>query len=166
MAYDRCVALCQPLHCSTIMKQELCVSLVAGSWLVCCTHTLLHTLHLVQLIFFVDNIIPHFFCDLISLLKLSYSDPSLNELVIFTASGMLFILPLSSFLGLYIHMGTTVLSVSSTKSPFKVSSTYGSHLCGVYTEGHLLVFPCSPHYGTPMTKHTCFCHVSNSYSHA
>ncbi|XP_047625235.1 olfactory receptor 1J4-like [Phacochoerus africanus] len=71
IAYDRCVTLCQPLHCSTIMKQELCVCLVAGSWLVCCTHTLLHTLHLVQLIFFVDNIISHF-CDLISLLKLSY----------------------------------------------------------------------------------------------
>ena len=48
MAYDRYVAICQPLHYSTIMRQELCVSLVAGSWFLCCIHTLLHTLLLIK----------------------------------------------------------------------------------------------------------------------
>ena len=59
MAYDRYVAICQPLHYSTIMRQELCVSLVAGSWFLCCIYALLHTLLLVQLSFSVDNTIPH-----------------------------------------------------------------------------------------------------------
>ena len=59
MAYDRYVAICQSLHYSTIMRQELCVSLVAGSWFLCCIYALLHTLLLVQLSFSVDNTIPH-----------------------------------------------------------------------------------------------------------
>uniref|UniRef100_A0A4X1SDE0 Olfactory receptor n=1 Tax=Sus scrofa TaxID=9823 RepID=A0A4X1SDE0_PIG len=49
MAYDRYVAICQPLHYTTVMRQELCVSLVAGSWVLCSILALLHTLLLVQL---------------------------------------------------------------------------------------------------------------------
>ncbi|XP_031305387.2 olfactory receptor 1J4 [Camelus dromedarius] len=128
MAYDRYVAICQPLHYTTIMREELCISLVAGSWVFCCIHALLHTLLLVQLSFCADNTIPHFFCDLTVLLKLSCSDISLNELVIFTEGGTLFILPLSSILASYIHIGTTILRVPSTKRLFKAFSTCGSHL--------------------------------------
>ncbi|XP_058379948.1 olfactory receptor 1J4-like [Diceros bicornis minor] len=128
MAYDRYVAICHPLHYTTIMRQELCVSLVVGSWFFCCTHALLHTLLLVQLSFCADNTIPHFFCDLTALLKTSCSDTSINELVIFTEGGMLFILPLISVLGSYIQIGTTVLRVPSVKRFFKAFSTCGSHL--------------------------------------
>ncbi|XP_029787316.1 olfactory receptor 1J4-like, partial [Suricata suricatta] len=127
MAYDRYVAICQPLHYTTIMRQELCISLVAGSWFFSCIHALLHTLLLVQLPF-CDDTIPHFFCDLTVLLKMSCSDISLNELVIFTEGGILFILPVSSILGSYIRIGTTVVRVSSTKGLFKAFSTCGSHL--------------------------------------
>ncbi|XP_014637425.1 PREDICTED: olfactory receptor 1J4-like [Ceratotherium simum simum] len=128
MAYDRYVAICHPLHYTTVMRQELCVSLVAGSWLFCCAHALLHTILLVQLSFCVDNTIPHFYCDLTALLKMSCSDISVNEMVIFTEGGMLFFLPLSSILGSYIRIGSTVLRVPSTKRLFKVFSTCGSHL--------------------------------------
>uniref|UniRef100_A0A287AWD0 Olfactory receptor n=1 Tax=Sus scrofa TaxID=9823 RepID=A0A287AWD0_PIG len=128
MAYDRYVAICQPLHYTTVMRQELCVSLVAGSWVLCSILALLHTLLLVQLSFCAANTIPHFFCDLTSLLKLSCSDTSINELVIFIVGGTIFILPLSSILGSYVHIGTAILSVSFTKSLFKVFSTCGSHL--------------------------------------
>ncbi|KAF0878892.1 OR1J4 protein, partial [Crocuta crocuta] len=128
MAYDRYVAICQPLHYSTVMRQELCISLVAGSWFFCCIHALLHTLLLVQLPFCDDNTIPHFFCDLTVLLKMSCSDVSLNKLVIFTEGGILFTLPLSSILGSYIRIGTTLLKVPSTKGLFKAFSTCGSHL--------------------------------------
>ncbi|XP_023098080.1 olfactory receptor 1J4-like [Felis catus] len=127
MAYDRYVAICQPLHYSTVMRQELCISLVAGSSFFCYIHALLHTLLLVQLSF-CDNTIPHFFCDLTVLLRISCSDISLNELIIFTEGGILFILPLSSILGSYIRIGTTVLRVPSTKGLFKAFSTCGSHL--------------------------------------
>ena len=128
MAYDRYVAICQPLHYTTVMRQELCISLVAVSWFFCCIHALLHTLLLVQLSFCAENTIPNFFCDLPSLLKMSCSDISINELVIFTEGGMLFILPLSIILGSYVHIGTIILRVPSTKRLFKAFSTCGSHL--------------------------------------
>ncbi|XP_055255667.1 olfactory receptor 1J4-like [Moschus berezovskii] len=128
MAYDRYVAICQPLHYTTVMRQELCISLVAVSWFFCCIHALLHSLLLVQLSFCAENTIPNFFCDLPALLKMSCSDISINELVIFTEGGMLFILPLSSILGSYVRIGTVVLRVPSTKRLFKAFSTCGSHL--------------------------------------
>nr|XP_020763280.1 olfactory receptor 1J4-like [Odocoileus virginianus texanus] len=128
MAYDRYVAICQPLHYTAVMRQELCISLVAVSWFFCCIHALLHTLLLIQLSFCAENTIPNFFCDLPALLKTSYSDISINELVIFTEGGMLFIVPLSIILGSYVHIGTIVLRVPSTKRLFKAFSTCGSHL--------------------------------------
>ncbi|CAN0514549.1 unnamed protein product [Rangifer tarandus platyrhynchus] len=136
MAYDRYVAICQPLHYTAIMREGLCVLLTAGSWFVSCVHALLHTLLLSRLSYCADNTIPHFFCDLAALLKLTCSDTSLNELVIFTEGGlvifieggMLFIVPLSSILGSYVCIGTIVLRVPSTKRLFKAFSTCGSHL--------------------------------------
>ncbi|XP_020941080.1 olfactory receptor 1J4-like, partial [Sus scrofa] len=128
MAYDRYVAICHPLHYASLMSEKLCICLLAVSWLLSCAYALTHTLLLAQLSFCADHFIPHFFCDLAALLKLSCSDTSLNELVIFTVGGMIFILPLSSILGSYICIGTAVLSVSSTKRFFKVFSTCGSHL--------------------------------------
>nr|XP_008525930.1 PREDICTED: olfactory receptor 1J4-like [Equus przewalskii] len=131
MAYDRYVAICWPLQYTIVMRHELCVLLVAVSWFFSCPQALLHTFLLVQLSFCAYSSIPHFFCDLTALLKMSCSDVSLNELVIFTEGGMLFILPLSSILGSYIHIGTTILKVPSTKRLFKAFSTCGSHLFAV-----------------------------------
>uniref|UniRef100_A0A8C8Y8D2 Olfactory receptor n=1 Tax=Prolemur simus TaxID=1328070 RepID=A0A8C8Y8D2_PROSS len=128
MAYDRYVAICHPLRYITVMTEELCVSLVTVSWCFCCAHALLHTLLLVQLSFCTASTISHFFCDLTALLKLSCSDISLNELVIFTEGAVLFSLPLGSILGSYICIGTTVLRGPSTKRFFKTFSTCGSHL--------------------------------------
>ncbi|KAM5329773.1 LOW QUALITY PROTEIN: olfactory receptor 1J4-like [Glossophaga mutica] len=128
MAYDRYVAICHPLHYTTIMRDGLCVLLVAGSWIISCGSALLHTLLLVRLSFCADNVITHFFCDLTVLLKLSCSDISLNELVIFTEGGMLLFLPLAVVLGSYIHIGTIILKAPSTKRLLKAFSTCGSHL--------------------------------------
>ncbi|XP_037349047.1 olfactory receptor 1J4-like [Talpa occidentalis] len=128
MAYDRYVAICQPLHYTTIMRQELCVSLVAGCWFFSSFHSLLHTLLFAQLSFCGDSTIPDYFCDLSALLKMSCSDISLNELVIFIEGGLLFSLSLGGVLGSYVRIGTSVLRVPSTKSLFKAFSTCGSHL--------------------------------------
>ncbi|KAK1334199.1 LOW QUALITY PROTEIN: hypothetical protein QTO34_005199, partial [Cnephaeus nilssonii] len=122
------VAICHPLHYIIIMREGLCVLLVAGSWILSCGQSLLQTLLLVRLSFCVDNTITHFFCDLAALLKLSCSDTSLNELVIFTAGGILFFLPFGVILGSYIRIGTIILRVPSTKRLYKAFSTCGSHL--------------------------------------
>ncbi|DAA24341.1 olfactory receptor family 1 subfamily J member 32 [Bos taurus] len=128
MAYDRYVAICHPLHYTTIMREGLCMFLLAGSWLLSCVIALSHTILLAQLSFCEDNIIPHFFCDLAALLKLSCSDTSVNELVIFTAGTAVVILPLSGILVSYGLIGVSILRVPSTKGICKALSTCGSHL--------------------------------------
>ncbi|XP_036290164.2 olfactory receptor 1J4-like [Pipistrellus kuhlii] len=128
MAYDRYVAICHPLHYITIMREGLCLLLVAGSWILSCGVALLNTLLLVQLSFCADNTIIHYFCDLAALLKLSCSDTSLNELAIFTEGGMILFLCFGVILGSYIRIGTLILRVPSTKRLSKALSTCGSHL--------------------------------------
>ncbi|XP_004613599.1 olfactory receptor 1J4-like [Sorex araneus] len=128
MAYDRYVAICQPLHYTTIMRQERCIALAATSSILSCFHSLLHTLLLAR-VSFCDNItIPHFFCELTPVLEISCSDISLNELVIFIEGGISFYLPFFSILGTYIRIWATVLKNPSAKKFFKVLSTCGSHL--------------------------------------
>ncbi|XP_076983881.1 olfactory receptor 1J2-like [Tamandua tetradactyla] len=132
MAYDRYVAICHPLHYSTIMREELYVSLVAGSWVCSCANALLHTLLLAHLSFCADNTIPHYFCTLTALLKLSCSDTSLNELVVFAEAGVIFLLSVSTVLGSYVCIGATIFRVPSTKRICKALSTCGSHLSVVF----------------------------------
>ncbi|XP_076983678.1 olfactory receptor 1J4-like [Tamandua tetradactyla] len=127
MAYDQYAAICHCLHYSTMMRDDLCVFLVIVSWILSCTVALSHTLLLVPLSF-CDKTIPHFFCDLAVLLKLSCSDTSLNELIIFAVGGMATILPLSSILFSYVRIGISVLRIPSTKGIYKALSTCGSHL--------------------------------------
>ncbi|XP_062937689.1 olfactory receptor 1J4 [Cynocephalus volans] len=128
MAYDRYVAICHPLQYTTIMRQGLCTLLVVVSWILSCTSALSHTLLLAQLSFCADNTIPHFFCDLAALLKLSCSDTSLNELVIFTVGVAVITLPLICILISYGRIGATILKVPSTNGICKALSTCGSHL--------------------------------------
>uniref|UniRef100_A0A8D1DQF7 Olfactory receptor 1J4-like n=1 Tax=Sus scrofa TaxID=9823 RepID=A0A8D1DQF7_PIG len=128
MAYDRYVAICHPLHYTTIMRGGLCTLLVTVSWFLSCAVALCHTLLLAQLSFCAHNNIPHYFCDLGALLKLSCSDTSINELVIFTVGLAVITLPLVCILVSYGCIGATILKVPSTKDIWKSLSTCGSHL--------------------------------------
>ncbi|XP_044245450.1 olfactory receptor 1J4-like [Ursus arctos] len=132
MAYDRYVAICHPLQYTTIMREELCIFLLAGSWFLSCASALSHTILLAKLSFCADHTIPHFFCDLAALLKLSCSDTSLNEIFIFTVGGLVIILSFIGVLVSYGRIGTTILRFPSIKGIYKALSTCGSHLSVVF----------------------------------
>ncbi|XP_006872931.1 PREDICTED: olfactory receptor 1F12-like [Chrysochloris asiatica] len=128
MAYDRYVAICHPLHYSTIMTQRLCASLVAVPWAIAILNPLLHTLMMAHLHFCSDNVIYHFFCDINSLLPLSCSDISLNQLMVLAVVGLLFIVPSGCILASYTRIISAVMKVPSAQGKFKAFSTCGSHL--------------------------------------
>lgn len=71
MAYDRFVAICHPLNYVTVMQPRLCVLLTVVPWVLSNTVALTHTLLLLPLLFCDSHTLPHFFCDLAPLLKLS-----------------------------------------------------------------------------------------------
>uniref|UniRef100_A0A8C6WBX3 Olfactory receptor n=1 Tax=Nannospalax galili TaxID=1026970 RepID=A0A8C6WBX3_NANGA len=131
MAYDRFVAICHPLHYTTKMTHQLCALLVAGSWVIANLNVLLHTLLMAQLSFCADNVIPHFFCDVTPLLKLSCSDTHLNEVVILSEGSLIMITPFVCILISYIHIICAVLRVPSPRGRWKAFSTCGSHLAVV-----------------------------------
>ncbi|XP_052050240.1 olfactory receptor 1361-like [Apodemus sylvaticus] len=131
MAYDRFVAICHPLHYTTKMTHQLCVFLVLGSWVVAILNALLHTLLLARLSFCGDNVIPHFFCEVTPLLKLSCSDTHLNDLMILVVAGLIMLAPFVCILVSYILISWAVLRVSSTGGRWKAFSTCGSHLAVV-----------------------------------
>uniref|UniRef100_A0A8D2DJ35 Olfactory receptor n=1 Tax=Sciurus vulgaris TaxID=55149 RepID=A0A8D2DJ35_SCIVU len=128
MAYDRYVAICHPLHYAKMMRQNLCFLLVVESWVLSFAIALVHTLLLVQVSFLRDNTLPHFFCDLSALLKLSSSDTTINQLVILTVGSVVITLPFMCILVSYGHIGATILRRPSIQVICKALSTCGSHL--------------------------------------
>ncbi|XP_032768809.1 olfactory receptor 1361-like [Rattus rattus] len=131
MAYDRYVAISHPLHYTKKMTHQLCVLMVVVSWVTASLNALLHTLLMARLSFCGDNIIPHFFCEVTPLLKLSCSDTHLNELMILTVAGLIMLAPFVCILVSYILIAYAVVRVSSTGGRWKAFSTCGSHLAVV-----------------------------------
>ncbi|KAL1779916.1 olfactory receptor 1468-like [Sigmodon hispidus] len=128
MAYDRYVAICFPLHYTSIMSPNLCVSLVVLSWVLTTFHAMLHTLLMARLSFCEDNVIPHFFCDMSALLKLACSDTHVNEVVIFITGGIILVIPFVLIIVSYVRIVSSILKVPSARGIRKVFSTCGSHL--------------------------------------
>ncbi|NP_001377708.1 olfactory receptor-like protein DTMT [Bos javanicus] len=128
MAYDRYVAICFPLHYTTIMSPRLCLFLVVLSWVLTTFHAMLHTLLMSRLHFCEDNVIAHFFCDMSALLKLSCSDTRVNELVIFITGGLILVIPFLLIITSYAQIVSSTLKVPSAKGICKAFSTCGSHL--------------------------------------
>ncbi|XP_066130419.1 putative olfactory receptor 1F12P [Saccopteryx bilineata] len=128
MAYDRYVAICHPLHYSTMMSLQICALMLGSSWLIANFHSLLHTLLMARLEFCASNIIPYFFCDLIPLLQLSCSNTQLNQLMILLVGGLIVLMPFLGILISYIYIVSAVLKVPSAQGKLKAFSTCGSHL--------------------------------------
>ncbi|VTJ80316.1 olfactory receptor 1E5-like [Marmota monax] len=128
MAYDRYVAICFPLHYTTIMSPKLCLSLVVLSWVQTTFYSLLHTLLVNRLSFCADNVIPHFFCEISALLKLACSDTQVNEWVLFIIGGIVAVIPFLLILVSYAKIVSSILNVPSPRGICKAFSTCGSHL--------------------------------------
>ncbi|KAM6215239.1 olfactory receptor 8S1-like [Rhynchocyon petersi] len=131
MAYDRYVAICHPLLYAQIMSSKLCKELVWGSWSFSFLDALINILFAMDLDFCGERTIPHYSCELPSLLSLSCSDVSTNFIVML-CSGLLHgigtcVLIISS----YTLIVSTILRISSSTGRSKAFSTCSSHLTAV-----------------------------------
>ncbi|ELV14073.1 Olfactory receptor 7D4 [Tupaia chinensis] len=131
MAYDRFVAICHPLHYTVIMNPRLCVLLVLICWLIIFSASLLHILLMRRLAFALGTKIPHFFCELALILKVAQSDTFINNIVLYVATALLCVFPVTGILYSYSQIVSSLLRMSSTASKYKAFSTCGSHLCVV-----------------------------------
>ncbi|XP_017730303.1 PREDICTED: LOW QUALITY PROTEIN: olfactory receptor 1L6-like [Rhinopithecus bieti] len=128
MAIDCYMVICNPLHYTTAMSPRRCLLLVTASWVASHLHSLTHTLLMARLSFCGPNVIHHFFCDVQSLLMLSCSDTSVNELLAFTESSFVIMSPFIFIIISYVSLTCAVLRVPSAGARYKAFSTCGSHL--------------------------------------
>ncbi|XP_029435810.1 olfactory receptor 1F1-like [Rhinatrema bivittatum] len=128
MAYDRYVAICNPLHYTIIMNKRVCALLAAVSWLAGLIDTLPHTVVTSQLSFCDSNVINHFFCDFTELLKLSCSDTSVIESMTYVEGVFEVFTPFLLTLTSYVFIISTILKIHSREGKRKAFSTCSSHL--------------------------------------
>ncbi|CAK6445553.1 unnamed protein product [Pipistrellus nathusii] len=128
MAYDRYVAICHPLYYTVIMNPRFCGTLVLISWFIMLWVSLLHILLMRWLTFCVGTEIPHFFCELAQILKVACSDNLINSIVLYVATALLGVFPLTGILFSYSRIVSSLMRISSAGGKYKAFSTCGSHL--------------------------------------
>ncbi|KAM7149963.1 olfactory receptor 11A1-like [Macrochelys suwanniensis] len=128
MSYDRYLAICKPLHYMTLMDGKVCTQLSAGSWASSFIGTSIIVCFLFNLHFSGPNEIDHFFCDITSLIKLSCSDTYLFEIMVFSVSSAVSLIPFLLILASYICILRAILRIPSSTGRQKAFSTCSSHL--------------------------------------
>ncbi|XP_069086111.1 olfactory receptor 5AP2-like isoform X1 [Pleurodeles waltl] len=127
MAYDRYAAICKPLLYHVIMTENRYTSLAALAYILGFLNSLVHTSCTFRLSFCDSNNIAHFFCDVPPLLKLSCSDTSLNEIVLFTVAGCVEVGSLLVIIVSYVHIVSAILRIRSSEGRRRAFSTCSSH---------------------------------------
>ncbi|XP_077675920.1 olfactory receptor 8U9-like [Eretmochelys imbricata] len=131
MAYDRYVAICNPLLYTVTLSRHLCKQLVAGVYVVGVVDSMIYTCCTFRLSFCSSNIINHFFCDVLPLLALSCSDTRINEIVMFASMCCIQVISFLTVLLSYVYITSTILQIRSAEGRHKAFSTCTFHLTAV-----------------------------------
>ncbi|XP_028370805.1 olfactory receptor 1052-like [Phyllostomus discolor] len=131
MAYDRYVAICNPLLYTVTMSRRVCIQLMATAYTAGFMDMTIFTYCLTQLSFCKSNIINHFFCDVPPLLALSTSDTTTIEIAMTIACSCIVGSSLITVLLSYSYIITTILRMKSATGRRKAFSTCASHLTSV-----------------------------------
>ncbi|XP_045872845.1 olfactory receptor 1009-like [Meles meles] len=132
MAYDRYVAICNPLLYSITMSQRLCIQLVVGPYVIGFMNTMTHTTNAFRLPFCGPNVINHFFCDMSPLLSLVCADSRLTKWVVFVVAGAVGVFSGLTIVISYIYILIAIMKIHSAEGRRKAFSTCSSHLTAVF----------------------------------
>ncbi|XP_036059969.1 olfactory receptor Olfr180 [Onychomys torridus] len=131
MAYDRYVAICNPLQYHTMMSKKLSIQMSIATFIASNLHSMIHVGCLLRLTFCKSNHIDHFFCDVLPLYRLSCTDPFINELMIYIFSMPIQVFTIGTVLVSYFCILLTIFKMKSKDGRGKAFSTCASHLFSV-----------------------------------
>nr|XP_006997626.1 olfactory receptor 5D13-like [Peromyscus maniculatus bairdii] len=128
MAYDRFVAVCNPLLYTVVMSPKLCCSLVAASysWAITCSFVFIH--FMLTLFFCGTKFINNFVCEHDAIVAVACSDPYISQKFMFILATFNEIISLMIILTSYVFIVITVMKMPATGGRYKVFSTCASHL--------------------------------------
>uniref|UniRef100_A0A8D1DQY4 Olfactory receptor n=1 Tax=Sus scrofa TaxID=9823 RepID=A0A8D1DQY4_PIG len=128
MAFDRYVAICNPLRYSVLMSKASYVPMAAGSWVAGVINSAVQTAFVVQLPFCRNNVINHFSCEILAVMKLACADISGNEFIMFVATTLFTLMPLLLIIMSYSLIISNILKIRTSEGRSKVFSTCSAHL--------------------------------------
>ncbi|XP_058550684.1 olfactory receptor 13C7-like [Neofelis nebulosa] len=152
MAYDRYVAICNPLRYPIIMSKALCIQMAALSWGLGFLNSLTETILAIRLSFCGKNVINQFVCEILAFVKLACADISLNEIAIMLGNVIFLFSPLLLICISYIFILSTVLRINSAEGRKKAFSTCSAHLTVVTLFYGTILFT----YMKPKSKDSAF----------
>ncbi|XP_007952100.1 olfactory receptor 9G4-like [Orycteropus afer afer] len=150
MAYDRYVAICNPLLYSGIMSISLCTGLVAGSYIGGLLNAIAHTANTFRLTFCGNNVIDHFLCDALPLVKMSCTTTHVYEKVLLGVVGFTVLSSILAILISYSNILLAILRIRSASGRHKAFSTCASHMISVMLFYGSLLFA----YSRPSTTYS------------
>ncbi|XP_008581618.1 PREDICTED: olfactory receptor 13D1-like [Galeopterus variegatus] len=152
MAYDRYVAICNPLRYPIIMSKALCIQMAALSWGLGFLNSLTETVLAIRLPFCGKNVINHFVCEILAFVKLACTDISLNEIIIMLGNVIFLFFPLLLICISYVFILSTVLRINSAEGRKKAFSTCSAHMTVVIVFYGTILFM----YMKPKSKDSAF----------
>ncbi|KAI5215063.1 Olfactory Receptor 2M2 [Manis pentadactyla] len=132
MAYDRYIAICNPLRYVVIMNSEVCLQMAVMSWLGGAFNSLVQTTYTMHFPRCGSRKVHHFFCELQAVLKLSCEDTSTYNKVVFVIGIIFLLTPFGLILTSYIFIFLSVVHLNSSKARNKALATCSSHLMVVF----------------------------------
>uniref|UniRef100_A0A452QZL8 Olfactory receptor n=1 Tax=Ursus americanus TaxID=9643 RepID=A0A452QZL8_URSAM len=140
MAYDRYVAICNPLLYMVVVSPQVCILLVSLTYLYSFSTALVVSSCIFSLSYCSSNVINHFFCDIVPLLTLSCSDTYLPETIVFISAATNLVLSLIIVLVSYFNIVLSILRMRSSEGRKKAFSTCASHMMAVMVFYGTLLF--------------------------
>nr|XP_025708758.1 olfactory receptor 13C7-like [Callorhinus ursinus] len=148
MAFDRYVAICNPLRYPVVMSKAVYIPLAAGSWAAGITNSVVQTSQAMRLPFCGDNVINHFTCEILAVLKLACADISINVISMVVANVIFLGAPVLFIFVSYVFIIAAILRMPSTEGRKKAFSTCSAHLTVVVVFYGTILFM----YGKPKSK--------------
>uniref|UniRef100_A0A8D1WNQ0 Olfactory receptor n=1 Tax=Sus scrofa TaxID=9823 RepID=A0A8D1WNQ0_PIG len=128
MAYDRYVAICHPLHYSILMDHKVCLLLVSGCWFLGSVDGFMLTPVTMTFPFCRSREIHHFFCEAPVVMKLSCSDTSLYETLMYICCVLMLLIPVTVISSSYYFILLTIHRMNSAEGRKKAFTTCSSHM--------------------------------------